>query len=87
MALSDVLADAAIGLTDGAEWYSDYSEGDREWVRNAARLLAVAAGAVQDHREPFPVLPTISLDAETYFAGPQLFNDFWPLKGREPAAV
>jgi hypothetical protein len=85
MALSDVLADAAVNLVEGAEWYDDYREEDREWVRNTARLLAVAAGAVQDHREPFPVLPTISLDAESAFVGPQLCHPCWPLGAAVPA--
>lgn len=94
MALSDVLADAAIGLTDGAKWYGaeshplSYPDEVIEWVLNAARVLAVAAGAIQDG-EPLPALPEIKADAETTFAGPQLFNDFWPLKtkDREPVAV
>lgn len=71
MGLSDVLADAAIALQEGAEWYDDYPPVAPEWVRKAASVLAEAAGAVQDARhDDLPALPEPV--GTTTFVGPQL---------------
>ena len=94
MALSDVLMDAAIDLQKGAQWYGqddypvDYGHGNCiEWVENLARLIAVAAGVVQDGGD-LPEIPHVPATETTTFAGPQLAHPNCPLEhGRAGCAV